>query len=118
MEFARTVWLMFFTITGSLYLLCNVLIFPARSDNVLVGYINSKMIYIENNKTWEIVDLDNNTLAFTNDTDELPVGLHSWYFLDVPCTDPGVLSRKLNLHQAVKQPGNFCCDNGACIRTV
>ena len=40
-----------------------------------------------------------------------------WYFLDVACTDPGeeVLSRKLNLHQAVKQPGNFCCDNGACI---
>ena len=76
------------------------------------------MIYIENNKTWEILDLNNITLAFTNDTDDLPVGLHSWYFLDVPCTDPGVLSRKLNLHQAVKQPGNFCCDNGACIRTV
>ena len=91
----------------------------ARSDNELVGYINSRMIYIENNKTWEIVDLKNNTLAFTNDTDELPVGLHSWYFLDVPCTDPGeALTRKLNLHQAVKQPGNFCCDNGACIRTV
>ena len=88
-----------------------------RSQHELLGYIQTRMIYIKSGQTWEIVDTNSNkTLAFTNETSSFPVGVHRWFFLDGDCTDPDVPWRKLNLHMAVNQPGHFCCDNGACIR--
>ena len=85
-----------------------------------MGYIQSKMIYVESSRMWKIVDVSTNkTLAFTNDTTDLPVGLNRWYFLDVECTDSqDVPWRRLNLHVKVEQPGHFCCDTGECIRIV
>ena len=46
-------------------------------------------------------------------------GLHAWYFPPSPdspaCTEAQSEERRLNLHRAVEQPGQFCCDDGACI---
>ena len=91
-----------------------------RFQQELIGYIQSKMIYVESSQLWKIVDVfTNKTLAYTNDTTELPVGLHRWYFLDVECTDSqDVPWRRLNLHVKVDQPGHFCCDTGECIRII
>ena len=64
------------------------------------------MIFSTEHKLWKIVDLKNRTLAFTNDTLDIPVGTHKWYFLDSNCNDSGQHWRTLNLHQAIEQPGS------------
>ena len=67
---------------------------------------------------WEIQRLvGNKTVAFTNSTSDYPFGVHKWYFAEeFHCSDAGYKWRKLIFHQEVKQPGNFCCDDGNCIR--
>ena len=72
-----------------------------------MGHISSKMLYFTEKKHWEIVDMANNTLAFTNGSTEFPLGARSWYFLDSNCTDSDQTYRTLNLHQALPQPGQL-----------
>ena len=77
----------------------------SRSDNKLTGFYYSNIIFSPENKLWQIVDLKNRTLAYTNDSLDIPVGTYKWYFLDSYCNDPGQPWRTLNLHQAIEQPG-------------
>ena len=50
-----------------------------------------------------------------NETMELPVGEHSWYFDRNHCQDREEQYRTLNLHINVDEPGNFCCSDGICV---
>ena len=80
----------------------------------LMGYMRTRISW--QNMRWEIVDEDTNTqLAFWNETSTFPLGLHHWYFSEQSCTDPGQAYRSLRLHLDVEQPGQFCCDDGACL---
>ena len=46
----------------------------------------------------------------------MPVGKNLWTIPADDCSDPGQPQhRPLNLHLAVEQPGNFCCDDGTCV---
>ena len=63
------------------------------------------MRFSAENKTWEIVDMSNITLAFYNETSDFPMGTRHWYFLDQNCTDPGKPWRSLNLQEITEQPG-------------
>ena len=46
----------------------------------------------------------------------MPVGKNLWTIPADDCSDPGQPQhRPLNLHLAVEQPGQFCCEDGACI---
>ena len=91
-----------------------------QSSNQLLGYIQTKMFWSEENKRWEIVNLlSNNTAAFMNDSSSkfpLPIGFHPWYFTDgSDCIDSNTKTRILNFHLKVDQPGSYCCDDGFCI---
>ena len=87
-----------------------------QSGEELLGYKHSKMSWSDKERRWEIISLLNyTTLAFSSDTTSFPLGMHHWVFLASNCTDPGEQGRRLNLHRAVDQPGNFCCDDGLCI---
>ena len=82
----------------------------------LLGLKQTKMAWSREQKRWNIVNLVNRKLlAYTNSTRDFPFGLHRWFFIDTPCSDPDQPWRELNLQQAVKQPGRFCCEDGLCI---
>ena len=75
------------------------------------------MLYSTARNRWEIVrSFTNETLAFMNETTpEVPIGNHKWYYTQYECTDnSSVTYRTLNFHKYVKQPGNFCCNDGTC----
>ena len=82
----------------------------------LLGFKQTKMTWSAEQERWNIVNLvDQNILAHTNSTNDFPFGSHRWFFTDGSCSDPGQPWRELNLQQKVKQPGQFCCDDGLCI---
>ena len=93
--------------------------FVLQSSQQLLGYIQTKMVWTEENERWEIVNLiTNQTEAFTNTTYGLPLGTRPWYFTDkTSCREPEPEEgyRKLNFHLKVEQPGMFCCNDGMCI---
>ena len=90
------------------------------------------MRFSPENKTWEIVDMSNLTLAFYNETSEFPFGSRPWYFLDQNCTDPGKPWRTINLQEVTDQPGlaseifgkyhlmqiNICCQETSVVTTA
>ena len=79
----------------------------------LRGYSGSTIQWVKKESIWKITRADK-IVAFLNDTNGvLPLGVNQWYFEN--CTDRGKVFRSLNLHLAVEQPGNFCCDDGHCI---
>ena len=94
-------------------------LFMMESSSLLVGYIQSKMMFSVGDSRWEIVNSTNTShlLAFMLEDGEnnFPLGLHRWMILDTDCSDPGVEYRSLSLHLEVDQPGHFCCDDGTCI---
>ena len=101
---------------------------------MLKGIISSKMRRSFQKNQWEILDMEDRTLAHTNGSYEFPVGTHKWYFAEGTCTDPGQPWRTLNFHEALPQPGpgqtfggfpyfllpsgHFCCDDGICIESI
>ena len=81
----------------------------------LVGYMQTRIHWQAVTDRWEIIDEDtHNVLAFWNETSTFPIGLHHWYFTE-NCTDLDRPWRSLSLHLDKDQPGEFCCDDGACI---
>ena len=52
-------------------------------------------------------------IAYTNTTNDYPVGVHKWYFVDGKCQDSKENWRKMNLH-ACKQ-NEFICKSGDCV---
>ena len=82
----------------------------------MLGYIQTRMVWSSTERMVTIVDIkNNNTLAYINDTEDFPFGTHPWYFTNDECKDDEDDFRMMNLHQAVEQPGHFCCANGVCI---
>ena len=96
------------------------ILFPSENETILkkelVGFKQTQMIWSVEQERWNIVNLvDKNTLAHTNSTHDFPFGSHRWFFTNATCSEAGQPWRQLNLQQKVKQPGQFCCDNGLCI---
>ena len=87
------------------------------SSKHLLGYMHDKVVWSEDQRRWEIVNMiSNNKSAHMNSTSEFPIGTHPWFFTDESgCRDAGKPWRSLNLHLQVEQPGVFCCDDGTCI---
>ena len=85
-----------------------------KSPSRFLGYQQTTMFWAAENKRWEIVNMiSNETAAYTNETSEIPIGLHHWYFTDQSgCTDPDKEFRTLKFNVRVEQPGKFFCDDG------
>ena len=82
----------------------------------LLGFKQTEMTWSTEQERWNIVNLvDGKVLAYTNSTHDFPFGSHRWFFTNGSCSDQGQTWRELNLQQKVKQPGQFCCDDGLCI---
>ena len=88
------------------------------SDNrIFIGNKNTKIEYSSLSLQWEFKKVKNSeVIAVTNDTKEMPIGVHKWYFSS-KCHDPGKQWRILNLHRDVLLPGHFCCGDGHCIQS-
>ena len=95
--------------------------FVMRNSQEFLGLIGSRMIFSSQRARWEIVNSADTTkiLAYMEAEEEdgvFPLGQQAWNFLDVACTDPApATTRTLNFHLDVEQPGQFCCDSGACV---
>ena len=85
-------------------------------EKELIGFKQTKMAWSTEQGRWNIVSLvDEKVLAHTNSTPNFPFGSHRWFFTETTCSNPGQPWKELNLQQKVKQPGQFCCDDGLCI---
>ena len=76
--------------------------FVMRNSKEFLGLIQTSMIFSSQQKRWEIVASSETTkiLAYMEAPGEegsFPLGRQSWYFLDVPCTDPGLTTRQTHL---------------------
>ena len=93
--------------------------FKMKTSQHFVGFIQTNMIFSDKLNRWEIVNISdsNNVVAYMIKSNGInyPIGLNHWMFLDSNCTDPEKPFRSLLFHLEVEQPGNFCCDDGACI---
>ena len=94
--------------------------FVLRTNKEFLGLIQTSIIFSSEQKRWEIVNTSDTTniLAYMEgeaDVPSFPLGRQAWYFLDVNCTDAALKTRTLNFHLDVEQPGQFCCDDGACV---
>ena len=91
--------------------------FVLQSDRYLLGYMQTKMFWADENNRWEIFNLITGKVeAFMNASSGFPIGKHDWFFTDHSnCSDESRNSRSLNFHLTVEQPGEFCCDDGICI---
>ena len=76
------------------------------NDTHLLGHSRSKIEF--HNGKWKIVDRKGSTKGWI-ESDSLPLGLKEW---NVECDQ-----KLLNLQEAVDQPGHFCCDDGACVKS-
>ena len=85
--------------------------YTLQSPTQLLGYMQHQIIWSEENRRWEIINLiTKRTEAFMNDTSDFPFATKHWYFIDGSnCVDLGQNWRSLNLHLKVPQPGNYCC---------
>ena len=84
----------------------------------LLGYKQTKMVWSAEDRRWNIVNLvTDNILAYTDATEDIPIGTKRWMFTNRSCTEPGQHWRQLGLQQISKQPGQFCCDDGLCIHS-
>ena len=93
--------------------------FAMVSPTYFRGYIQSDLVFSATSQRWEIFEKNNETsvLAYLKPGDSpFPLGLQPWYFEGKSCHDPGQEFRSLNLHLYVEQPGQFCCEDGSCIR--
>ena len=94
----------------------------AASQSEFLGHLNTKLAFSASRDRWELVEMweGRDTLAFMLETagnNNFPLGLHTWQFLHLNCSDPAtdLTQRSLSLHLDVEQPGHFCCDDGTCI---
>ena len=89
-------------------------VYTLQPDRTMLGYTNTMMVWEE--RILSIVNtITQDILAYSNNTQEYPLGTHPWYFTQENCTDQGHQYRMLNFHLGVEQPGHFCCASGACI---
>ena len=89
-------------------------------DGAFTGYGTSSLFYSAEKRRWELhnLGLTNNTLvAVKEGAGEYPVGAGRWRFTNSSCSDGGQNYRTLNLHLAVEETGQFCCDSGLCIES-
>ena len=77
------------------------------------GWKTAELVW--NEKKWEFVNLrSKKVIAYTNDTDDYPLGTHKWIFTDGRCTENnGEKYRRMKLHSCDKQ--EFSCEDGQCI---
>ena len=94
----------------------------AASQTEILGHLNTKLVFSASWERWELVEMRDgrDLLAFMLETDgnkNFPLGLQTWQFLGLNCSDPAsnLTTRSLSLHLDLEQPGHFCCDDGSCI---
>ena len=83
-----------------------------------------------NTKEWQLVDRKKGTVLASMEKPAslaqysfFPLGTKEWFWNDGSCTDcsPNTFGcesyRTMILHLVVRQPGYFCCNDGACINS-
>ena len=76
------------------------------------GWWSTKLVW--NETKWSFLDrLTRKEIAYTNTTDDYPIGLHKWYFVDGECQDSEEDWREMLLHSC--ETGKFVCRNGKCV---
>ena len=76
------------------------------------GWRSTKLVW--NETKWSFVDgWTQKQIAFTNNTNDYPVGVHKWYFVDGKCQDSKAKWRKMNLHGC--KHTEFNCKSGDCV---
>ena len=73
----------------------------------LLGPSRSKIVWT--NQRWEMRNKREELIGISN-KDGIPIGINPWSVFD--CSQEEI---SLNLQAAVEEPGNFCCDDGACV---
>ena len=76
--------------------------FVMRNSKEFLGLLQTSMIFSSQRKRWEVVSTTDTTkiLAYMEAPGKegtFPLGRQSWYFLDVPCTDPSLTTRQTDL---------------------
>ena len=84
----------------------------------MLGYTSSEIILNEKYKQWEIRNRVSGVVsAIMNDTRRFPIGMNKWYFINETCRDSVGNYRHMKMHLDVDEPGNFCCNDGSCIKS-
>ena len=97
----------------------------------LIGKTKSKIIH--DGHYWNISNMKGEVI-FSKQLEKFPLGINEWHsnrnisnhnnnfnnglnrrMNHNHANTPHAISRTLNLHRFVDQPGNFCCDDGTCI---
>ena len=91
--------------------------YSSISNEELIGFTQTSMVFSKAGLRWEVRFTDNMTLLAHTKTSELPIGTHKWYFEGNVCSEVNETYRNLSLQLNVEQPGNFCCGDGSCIRS-
>ena len=90
-----------------------------KSSRELIGNSYNKILFDDLTDKWKIVRSSNESevIAVQHESARFPLGRHKWSFVAASCRDDEEEEnfRSLNLHLDVKQPGQFCCDDGTCL---
>ena len=83
------------------------------SSTEFLGFKHTSILWSNKDNRWKMKNLLNQeTVAYLNNSKSLPIGLNSWYFL----LDDESKVVDMKLHVKVQQPGHFCCNDGLCIK--
>ena len=79
------------------------------------GLMSTELVWNMETLSWNFVNLrSKKVIAYTNDTDDYPLGTHKWIFTDGRCQDNNIVNyRSMNLHSC--GDNQFTCKDGQCI---
>ena len=82
---------------------------------VMRGMVSTELVWNMETLSWNFVNLrSKKVIAYTNDTDDYPLGTHKWTFTDGRCQDNNIVNyRSMNLHSC--GDNQFTCKDGQCI---
>ena len=96
------------------YILLNTI--QKEGHYVIRGLRSTDLVWSTETFSWNFVNLRNKkVIAYTNDTDDYPLGIHRWTFTDGRCHDNAEGKfRRMILHSCGEN--EFSCKNGQCIK--
>ena len=82
---------------------------------VIRGLRATELVWNMETSSWNFVNLrTKKIIAYTNDTDDYPLGTHKWIFSEGGCYDNNRVNyRRMNLHSC--EDTDFICNDGQCI---
>ena len=89
--------------------------FTKNDRYVIRGLKFSNLEWDLETSSWRILNLRNKKMiAYTNDSNDYPLGTHKWVFPDGRCKDKSQNRyRRMNLHSCLEV--EFICNDGQCI---